>query len=143
MAMSKSYQVTLKKQLDTVSIRTNISYPLKSYLNIVRLILDSLGFRHQSFMKDNRRRKTPEFEFSSIFPTSYTRYRFFCFDYQTDRCYRKWCRKVSSCTEFTRIPLFQPELFIKRVKRVIISSEIKGAFSIMRLQRRPNYREKT
>ena len=77
MAMSKSYQVTLKKQLDTVSIRTNISYPLKSYLNIVRLILDSLGFRHQSFMKDNRRRKTPEFEFSSVFPTSYTRYRFF------------------------------------------------------------------
>ena len=78
MAMSKSYQVTLKKQLDTVSMRTNISYPLKSYLNIVRLILDSLGFRHQSFMKDNRRRKTPEFEFSSVFPTSYTRYRFFC-----------------------------------------------------------------
>jgi len=76
-AMSKSYQVTLKKQLDTVSIRTNISYPLKSYLNIVQLILDSLGFRHQSFMKDNRRRKTPEFEFSSIFPTSYTRYCFF------------------------------------------------------------------
>ena len=67
----------LKKQLDTVSIRTNISYPLKSYLNIVQLILDSLGFRHQSFMKDNRRRKTPEFEFSSIFPTSYTRYCFF------------------------------------------------------------------
>ena len=77
MAMSKSYQVTLKKQLDTVSIRTNISYPLKSYLNIVRLILDSLGFRHQSFMKDNRRRKTPEFEFSSVFPTSYTRYHFY------------------------------------------------------------------
>ena len=67
MAMSKSYQVTLKKQLDTVSIRTNISYPLKSYLNIVRLILDSLGFRHQSFMKDNRRRKTPEFEFHQYF----------------------------------------------------------------------------
>ena len=49
----------------------------------------------------------------------------FLFDYQTDRWRRKWCRKVSSCTEFTRIPLFQPKLFIKRVKRVIISSGIK------------------
>ncbi len=117
MAMSKSYQVTLRKQLDTVSMRTNISYPLKSYLNIVRLILDSLGFRHQSFMKDNRRRKTPEFEFSSIFPTSYTRYRFL-FDYQTDRCYRKWCRKVSSCTEFTRIPLFSLNYLSKGLKEL-------------------------
>ena len=101
MAMSKSYQVTLKKQLDTVSIRTNISYPLKSYLNIVRLILDSLGFRHQSFMKDNRRRKTPEFEFSSIFPTSYTRYYFYLVIKEiggVGRCVGR-CRKVASYTE--------------------------------------------
>ena len=101
MAMSKSYQVTLKKQLDTVSIRTNISYPLKSYLNIVRLILDSLGVRHQSFMKDNRRRKTPEFEFSSVFPTSYTRYHFYLVIREIGGVGSGVgrCRKVASYTE--------------------------------------------